>query len=210
MKEINSKKRLAMALSGLKGFEKAKVRVEQYMTDSEIASEIVWYGLYKGDIDEKVIADYGAGTGILGIGALLMGARKVYFVESDSLALETAKENLGKVQSEHTIGGEAVFLCQDVKKFDKKADVVLQNPPFGVKEKHADKEFLEKAFETADVVYSFHKIESKTFLNRFSKDKNFEITDYFEFDFPLKATMEFHRKKIEKIKVGCWRFERRK
>src|SRR3989344_1050805 len=91
---VGSKSSLAIVLSSLKVFEGPKVKAEQYPIDSEIAAEVLWQAYLLGDISKVSVADLGAGTGILGIGALLLGAEKVYFVENDSLALETAKENL--------------------------------------------------------------------------------------------------------------------
>jgi len=211
-----SKSRLAMILSKLNGFPEAKVRVEQYSTDSEIAASILWNAYLLGDIAGKVIADLGCGTGILGIGALLLGASKVYFIDSDKNVLETAKNSFLSIKSEglpKTIGfdafdikGKPIFVCEDIRDFNKRADAVIENPPFGVKVRHSDRVFLKKAMETAPVVYSFHKSESKLFIESFSKDNGFEITHYWNFDFPLKATMEFHRRRIYRIKVGCWRF----
>ena len=88
--KIASKSGLAVVLSRLSVFQRPKVRVEQYPTDSEIAAEVLWSAFMKGDIDKMCIADLGCGTGILGIGALLLGAKKVYFLDIDQNALETA------------------------------------------------------------------------------------------------------------------------
>ncbi|MBW2977651.1 METTL5 family protein [Candidatus Woesearchaeota archaeon] len=209
--EISSKSKLAVLLSRLKGFEIGKVRtkLEQYQTDSEIAAEVIWFASYNGDISGKVIVDLGCGTGILGIGALAMGAEKVYFVDIDEKAIEIAKENLKFVEKEMEIElGKSEFIVEDVKNFKKKADVVLQNPPFGVKVKHADRVFLEQAIEVAPVIYSFHKLESDKFIDDFIKKKGFKMSHFWSFDFPLKMTMEYHRKKIHRIKVGCWRLEK--
>ena len=41
----------------------------------------------------QVIADIGCGSGILSIGAMLLGARQVYAVDSDPLAVKTAISN---------------------------------------------------------------------------------------------------------------------
>ena len=79
---IGSKKAVTVVLSGLKGFESPKVRVEQYSTDAEIAAEVLWYAYMKGDIG-KVSVDLGCGTGILGIGLLALGSEKVHFIDSD-------------------------------------------------------------------------------------------------------------------------------
>lgn len=210
MKEITSRSRLAIVLSRLKGFKRPKVRVEQYSTDSEIAAEMLWNALYRGDIAKKVIVDLGCGTGILGIGALLLGAERVVFVDNDKGALESAIFNLHRIKSEGYGMGKAVFVCKDINGFKEKADVVVQNPPFGTKVRHADRMFLEKAMDIAPVIYSFHKTESKRFIESFSKDNSYKITHYSEFDFPLKATQEYHKRRIHRIKVGCWRLQRKK
>jgi predicted RNA methylase len=68
---------------------------------------------------------------------------------------------------------------------------------------------LEKALKTAPVVYSVHKTTSKKFVAALAKDFGFEVTHYYEYDFPLKATMEFHKKKVQFIRAGCWRIARK-
>lgn len=197
-----SRSGLAIELSAIKWFISPKVSVEQYMTDSEIAATVLWDAYMKGDIKGNVIADLGAGTGVLGIGAMLLGAKKVYFVESEGSAMDICKENVKNIESEGLSG----FFLGDVSGFDKKVDTVVMNPPFGVKSEHSDRRFLEKAFEISEVVYSFHKSETKNFVEAFAKDNNFKITQVIDFKFPLRATMKFHRKRIEKINVSCFRF----
>ena len=207
MEQIRSKSGLAIVLSRLKSFERPKVSVEQYMMDSEIGAFVLWQAHMKGDIG-KVSVDLGCGTGILGIGALLLGASEVYFVDNDESALAIAKENLRKVESEYSIG-KARFLDMDVADFNKKADTVLQNPPFGVKVRHADKIFLEKAIEIGKIIYSFHKSDSKNFISKFVDEKSFKVTDVWDFEFPLKASFSFHSRRIKRIPVSCFRMERK-
>lgn len=204
---VGSKKTLAVLLSRLEGFRSPEVRVEQYSTDPEIAAEVLWQAYMKGDIG-KVSVDLGSGPGMLGIGLLVLGAQKVYFVDFDQKVMEIAKESMAKVKSEYNLTGEAIFLLKDINNFNEQVDLVVMNPPFGVKVRHADREFLKKAFEIGKVVYSFHKSESKKFLEMFAKDNNFKITDIFDFEFPLKATMSFHSKRIKRISVSCFRFEK--
>jgi len=98
----------------------------------------------------------------------------------------------------------------DIKDFNKKIDLVIENPPFGVKKRKADKPFLEKAMELAKKIYSFHKIESKNFIDKLSEENRFIVKDIFLFDFNLRKTMEFHKKKEHKVRVGCWILEKRK
>ena len=207
-----------MILSRFKGFEKPKFGLEQYQTEPEIAAEIAWNMFYRREIEGKVIADLGCGTGILGFSTVLLGAKKVYFVDIDEKALQIAKENMKMLKKEAAKGGESmvenldekcVFLEKNVSDFDEKVDIVLQNPPFGIQTKtHTDRVFLEHAFKIADIIYSFHKAKSKQFIDAVSADNGFKVGGYWEFDFPLKMTMKFHKKRIQRIKVGCWRLEK--
>jgi putative methylase len=138
-----------------------------------------------------------------------MGAKKVYFIDIDDKVIKIAKNNLKFAEKELRIKlDKAEFIVEDVRKFNKKADVILQNPPFGVKVKHADKAFLEKAVEIAPVIYSFHKLESSRFIDKFTKQKGFKMSHFWTFDWPLKMTMKFHAKRIHRVKVGCWRLEK--
>lgn len=205
---IGSKGSLAVVLSRLEGFIEPKVRVEQYTTDAEIAAEVLWNAKMKGDI-EKVSVDLGCGTGILGIGLLLLGESETFFVDSDQDVLKVARKNLEKMQSEYYIPGKAHFKHLDVNDFTKKVHLVVQNPPFGVKVKHNDKKFLKNAFEIGNLVYSFHKSESKSFVEKLSTENKFKVTDVWDFNFPLKATYSFHTRKIKRIKVSCFRIEKK-
>ena len=212
MTQISSKSALAVVLSKLEGFYEPKVRQEQYLMDSEIGASVLWNAYHLGDIEGKVIGDLGCGTGLIGIGALLLGAKRVFFVDFDEKALKIAKNNLSKVKSEGYSLGKTEFICQDICKLEIKesikVEVVLQNPPFGTKMRHNDILFLEKALEMSPLVYSFHKSETKGFLERFSAKKNAKITHVWDFKFPLKATFAFHRRQIHRINVSCFRFEK--
>ena len=202
---MGSKSKLAIKLSQLEGFKTQKIKPEQYPTDPEIAAEVLWNAYLLGDLEGKVSVDLGCGTGILGIGALYMGNSKVYFVDSDKEALDIAKINTSRVKSESSDMGESVFLNQDMAKFNEKVDLVLQNPPFGTKVRHADKEFLKQAVKLGDIIYTFHKSETKAFVNAFSADSGFEVSHCWDFKFPLKQAMSFHRRKIHRINVSCFR-----
>ena len=203
-----SKSKLAILLSKLKGFEDPAVKEEQYNTDSETAAAVLWQAYMAGDVEGKTIVDLGSGTGILGLGAALLGAKKVYMVERDAGAIEIAKKNAVFLEKEAKIIDKVVFLNEDIKGLKIHADMVIQNPPFGVKQKHADKAFVEKAFNISDVVYSLHKIESMGFLEQLSRDFGFLITNITTFDLPIKACFNFHKKKIHRVKIGCWRFQK--
>lgn len=209
--EISTKRQLAVILSRLKGFSQPKRGDEQYVTESDFAAEIAWNAFYRLEIEGKCIADLGCGTGVLGLSTLLLGAKQVFFVDIDKDALSVAKENLAFLEQtlDVKLVDRAIFICKEVIDFDEKVDVVVQNPPFGIQgKKHADRIFLEHAFGIADVIYSFHKIESEKFIDAISRDHGFIISQRWRFKWPLKQTMEYHRKRIQYIEVGCWRLEK--
>ncbi len=201
-----NKKELAILISSLKGFENRDVKLEQYPTPGEIVADVLWNANSNNDIKNMIVADLGCGTGFFGYGALILGAKKVYFVDKDSDALNIAKENKVILENKLGLKFKTKFICSDVVSFDKKVDVVLQNPPFGVQEEHADRVFLEVAFEYADVVYSLHKAMTINFLKKFSSDNNFEIVNVYSYKFPLKASFKFHKSAVKDIDVVCVRF----
>ncbi|MBN1157569.1 methyltransferase [Candidatus Woesearchaeota archaeon] len=196
-----SKASLAIELSRLKRFEEGEIKLEQYSTDSEIAASVLWNALLIGDIKCKTIADLGAGTGILGIGAMLVGAKKVFLVEKEEEALRMAKENAGGMKN------ISIISC-DIGNFKENVETVIMNPPFGTKKEHADKVFLEKAFSIAKVIYSIHKSSTKRFIEAITKDNCFRITHEWKLTFPIKRSYRFHTKPKVNIKVSCFRMEK--
>jgi putative methylase len=200
------KKHLAMTLSRLKGFSSPKPELEQYRTPGDVAAEMLWLAGSLGDIAGKVVADLGAGTGVLAVGACLMGAGRVYAVEIDEHALAVAGENARALG----LGDCIEFLHMDVSKFSETVDTVVMNPPFGSQSPHADRPFLLKAFEVAGVVYSVHlaKPEVRRFIETFSVDNGFRVSHRLSMPFELPAQFFFHRKPVERILVDVYRFER--
>lgn len=203
-KMIRSKRDLELVLSGLKGFSEPSWELEQYATPAGIAADWLWQGALKGDLRGKVIADLACGPGVLGVGALLMGAKKVFFVDRDAGAMEIAQENVKLMGEKYGIGA-AVFVVGNVSIFDSEVEVVLENPPFGTKEKHIDKLFLEKAFGMGRVVWSMHKLATERFVEAIAKEHGFKITDRFRYEFPIKAVFKWHEKPVKAVEVGLWR-----
>lgn len=204
-----NKKSLAVLLSKLKIFEKPEVNLEQYTTEAELASGILWDIYLKKDIQDKVIADLGCGTGILGLGALILGAKKAYLVDVDKSALSIARKNKEFLERELDLELSAEFISKNIEDFNKKVDVVLQNPPFGVKRIHADKAFLLKAMGIADSVYSLHKIESAEFIEKLAMDNGFVIKKVDRISFPLRKVFGFHRKKRHFVDIGVWHIKKK-
>jgi len=199
------KRELAILLSKLKTFDKPKIKLEQYQTEAEIAADALWTAYMEGDIKGKTIVDLGCGTGTFGLGALLLGAKKVYMVEVDNETLQLAKGNKKILEKNLKIKLKAELIKKDIRNFKKKTDVAIQNPPFGVQKSHTDKLFLLKAMETAPTIYSFHKIESQNFIKRFTKEHGFDSELIKEYSLPIKRVYFFHAKRIYRVKVGLWK-----
>lgn len=204
---IRSQRDLEIVLSTLKNFEQPSLELEQYATPSSIAAEWIWAMALKREVAGKIMVDAACGPGILGIGLLLMGATKIFFIDKDEKAITICIENYERIQKEYEIGS-AEFIIHDISLFDGEVDIVVQNPPFGTKEEHADKRFLEKAFSVAPVVYSMHKWSTKKFVEAISNDYGFTITEMWRFEFPIKAAFKFHQKPKVIIDVGLWRMEK--
>ncbi|MAG73370.1 DNA methylase [archaeon] len=204
---IRTKKELAIFLSKLQSFEKPSFALEQYETPSEIAATWIWDMAMKSEVAGKTILDAASGPGILGIGLLLLGARKIYFVDKDPDVMQTCIENYNNVKKEYEIG-DAEFITEDISLFDEQVDVVVQNPPFGTKEKHVDKKFLETAFRSSNIVYSMHKYSTKKFVEAVSRDHNFKIVENWRFEFGIKKKFSHHTKPVKYIDVGLWKMVR--
>ncbi len=199
---LRSRSKLAIAISKVEVFTNPKVMLEQYPTPSEIAADLLWQMYMREEISGKIIADLGCGTGILGIGALLLGAKKVYFVDQDADAIDQAKTEASR------LGLKGEFILSAVEDFNHNADAVIMNPPFGIKKKHADRAFLLKAMEASPLIYSYHKSESEEFIKKLTLDNGFRVEAIIRYDWPIKAIYGFHKKNVEKVDVGC--FEIRK
>ncbi|MEK6939808.1 MAG: methyltransferase, partial [Nanoarchaeota archaeon] len=130
---IRSKRDLEVILSKLKSFEKPSIALEQYPTPSNIAAEWAWNMALKGEVAGKIIVDAGSGPGVIGIALLLLGARKVFFIDKDSEIIQICRENYEAIKEEYEIGA-AEFVAHDFSLFDGEADIVVQNPPFGTKQ----------------------------------------------------------------------------
>ena len=196
-----NKKELALRLSKLKRLDKYNLELEQYQTESELAADLLWNINLQDSIRGKIVADLGCGNGIFGFGCLLLKSKLVYFVDKDNL--DIVKDNCSEFKN-------AKFVNCDVSEFNKKVDIVIMNPPFGVQKRKADKSFLETAMKISKKIYSIHKIESKNFIEKLCKENNFAIKYVMKFKFPLKKSYKFHKKEKYYVGVGLWCIEKLK
>jgi putative methylase len=197
------KKKLEIILSGLKGFKAPKARFEQYTTPSHIAGDILFFAHSMGNIEGKRVLDLGCGCGIFAIGASLLGADSVLGLDVDEGAIATAKENA------HGLGLDMEFQVCDIESFNGMGDCVIQNPPFGAQRKHADRPFLEKALEIADVVYSLHLSKTREFVEKLTNKLNADITHARSYEFEIPHTYSFHTKERMDFQITMFRLKRR-
>jgi len=196
------RKELEMALQKVRPFEKPRADLEQYPTPATIASEMLFLAYANGDIEGRTVLDLGCGTGMLCIGAALLGASRTIGIEVDGTALAIARENA------EALGAEIEFIEGDVSSFEGKVDTVVQNPPFGSQNRNADRPFLDKAMGSADVVYSLHMSETLDFLSRYATEHGFAIEFQKRFKFDIPHTFAFHRKSRKSFDVSLLCFRR--
>jgi putative methylase len=140
-------------LSGIKPNPSPKASLEQYTVSEHVASDILYLAAYaNGDIIGKSVLDLGCGTGRLALGAAFLGAKNIIGVDVDKAAVAIACETAKYKE----LDARAEWVAGDIDAISGKFDTVLQNPPFGVQKRGADRKFLEKALEVASSVYSLH------------------------------------------------------
>ncbi|MFP4045443.1 MAG: METTL5 family protein [Candidatus Aenigmatarchaeota archaeon] len=194
---------LEIKLERLDSFSEPKPELEQYQTPPSIAADLLWSLYMNGELEGKKVVDLGCGTGLLAIGAKLLGAGEVVAVDKDREAIRLAEANA------RSLGLNVEFVCEEIENVDLRADLVLQNPPFGSQEKGSDRPFLEKALEVAPIVYSFHMKETDGFVRKFVESLDGKVVDCVTFDFPLKRTMPWHEKEKKLIEVNLYSIERK-
>lgn len=74
-------------------------------------------------LSDKTVIDYGCGSGILGIAALLLGAAKVYATDIDPQALQASRMNAERNQ----ISAQQLALCYPEEMPELQADLLLAN-----------------------------------------------------------------------------------
>jgi len=205
-----------------------KPSLEQYMTPTDVAATMLYIAAYvNDDIVGKSVLDLGCGTGKLALGAAFLGAKRVVGVDVDKDAVEMAFKNSVKTGLKEKIQ----WVAADVSVVHGKFDTVLQNPPFGVQKRGADRVFLEKALESGKVVYSLHKssrretasfIKSRTgktvmmsvsppvFLKSFIEEHGGEIQTVYPMVMSIPRMFSFHTKRKHEFAVDLYVIKRKR
>lgn len=193
------RKELEMALQKVRNFDDPDPSLEQYMTPAWMASEILFEAYRLGDVEGMKVIDLGCGTGMFSIGAWLMGAGMVRGFDASEKALSVA------VLNAEDLGAEVDFVQCDVSRVSEGADTVFMNPPFGCQTRRADRTFLDKALECAEVVYSIHMANSLDFVREYVESKGRRIDSSITYKYEIPHTFAFHKRTKMAVDVAAVR-----
>ena len=170
---------------------------------------------------EKRFLDLGCGTGRLALGAAFLGAESVVGVDIDKAAIKVAFENSAIVDMQDKVD----WVAADIGVVTGKFDTVLQNPPFGVQQRTADRRFLEKALEVAESVYSLHnhpstdkrlinvmkagggqpvQVDPNQFLKRFIEERGGRVAAVYGLPLTIPKMFDFHTKIRHEIAIDLY------
>ncbi len=194
---------LAIVLSRLQVFDNPVERLEQYPTPSSIAAHVLMRMFRQGLIRMCHVYDLGCGTGILGLGALLLGAGKVTMLDVDEAALVQARKNYQWLIEEGFLDNQdaAVFERGDVIGAQGVGDVVVMNPPFGTRTKHADTAFLDAAAGMSDMIISMHKSSTMRHIHKWADRKAFTVQWEERVVYPIAASYAHHSRRLHPVDV---------
>jgi len=205
-KRMVRKRDLERALSEIEAHPLPNAYLEQYTTPSKVAAETLYLAAYVHDnVIGKTVVDLGCGTGRLAIGAALLGAREVFGVDVDRVAVRVAQKNaemMGVKEKTH-------WIVADIDVVKGTFDTVLQNPPFGVQRRRADRRFITKSLELSSTIYSFHKggESNREFIKRFIEGHGGKVTNIFPLKMEIPRMFKFHTKRKRSIQVDLYRIE---
>ena len=205
-KRLVRKRDLERALSEIEAHPLPNAYLEQYTTPSNVAAEILYLAAYVyDDVIDKTVVDLGCGTGRLGIGAALLGAREVFGVDVDRAAVRAAQKN-SEIMG---VKERTNWIVADIGVVKGSFDTVLQNPPFGVQRRRADRRFISKSLELSSTIYSFHKggESNREFIKRFIEEHGGKITTIFPLKMEIPRMFKFHTKRKRSIQVDLYRIE---
>ena len=202
-------KHLAIRLSKLTAHPCRDVTLEQYATEGDLAAYWMLAVDQLDGFEGKVVADLGAGNGILGIGALLLGARRVVFVETDEDALEVLRSNVASLEDDLPDRADVVagHVGLDDLPLDD-VDLVVMNPPWGVQRERADRPFLDVAFTSAGLAVHLLHSDRASHVEAMAASHDWEAEAVLRTEFRLPPTYEHHAKRTGTTDVQCWRFHR--
>lgn len=226
-RRLPRKRHLEIFLTKIKPHAVPVAELEQYTIPVDVAAGILYMAAYTyDDIVDKRVADLGCGTGRLALGAAWLGAKEVVGIDIDRKAVKQAKRHA----EEHGFSKQIQWIVGDLDALHGNFDTVLQNPPFGVQKRQADRRFLRKAIEIGRRVYSLHKSAEKNmfkdaaafgrsqfvagspsaFMTRFIDDSGGRIEAVYSTVMTIPHLFRFHRKPLHSFMVDLYVIENKR
>ena len=195
---------LAIQLSKLQEISSPNLNLEQYQTEGEIAAR--WLFDIQSFDDLKPgcrVVDLGCGNGILGIGAVLMGAGSAILVDSDEKSCEVSTRNVESLGISDSV--KIVNLKIGEKDIEiREADIVVSNPPWGTQKKASDRPFLEEIISIGTIAHLMHSSQA-THIRNFFNEFGWSSEKYGDLDFALPATYGHHSRMRGRTRASLWR-----
>jgi len=196
------KKRLELLLQRVPPHPSPDPALEQYGTSADVAADLLISAALHGDITGRRVIDLGCGTGILAIGAALLGASKVTGIDIDGNAIDVARA------AAEGLGVEVELLRADVSDVGGDFDTAVMNPPFGAQRREADRPFLERAIALAGVVYSIHNAPTARFVRTFAEACGAVVTHEWPHHIVIPHMFDFHGSRRRRVPVVILRIEK--
>lgn len=186
---------------------------EQYQTPAAIAADLLWAAREDGDVQGRVL-DLGCGTGVLSIGAALLGADEVLGVDVDPAAIDVAQEAADRLAPGKEVRFRQADLRQDAVPA---ADLVVMNPPFGAQKANrgGDRVFYERAAQAlragakdrrTGAAWFLAPAPSARFVAAFTREVGGALEQVLTWDYPLPARFGFHADEVRTITVHGYRW----
>lgn len=193
---------LERALASIPPHPAPKAALEQYATPADVAAPLLFEAFAAGDLEGRSVLDLGCGTGVLAIGAAVLGAGPVVGVDLDPMAVDVARREAAR------LGADVRFEVADVASWEGRVDTVVMNPPFGAQRRGADRPFLEAAFALAGVVYSIHNAPTREFVEMFAASHGFAVTHRWRMLVALRHQYAHQSRPVRDLEVVALRMAR--
>jgi putative methylase len=209
-------------LGQVKPHPSPNVNLEQYTLSESTAATMLYLAAYTyGGIVGKRVLDLGCGTGRLALAAAFLGAESVVGVDIDRTAVKVALENSSNVGLNVNVD----WVNGDIDAVTGRFDTVIQNPPFGVQKRTADRRFLEKALGLGDAAYSLHnhpvtdkllvaklrscggqplQVEASPFIQRFVEERGGRVEAVYALPLVIPHMFDFHTKAKHEIVIDLY------